>query len=368
MIPFQKPTLVELDLYRDTLKNIEESHFFTNYGPVNTLLEQRIVDEVYGGIGAVTTVNNATTGLILAIAQSMRQGGRYALMPSFTFAATPQAALWCGLEPYFVDVDPLEWCLDTDLLTGLVEELGDQVAVVVPYATFGTAMDLSCYEMLQARGIPVVVDAAPGFYTTLNAVTHGRGFSGSIVYSFHATKPFGIGEGGLIYSSDKALIERIRSAANFGFDQSRTAGMLGLNGKLAEFPAAIALATLAKFPEKAQQRRQIEQFYLECLNERAATASGWQLQHRHGEGALQFFSILCPQDRSSDSIVSQLAAREIQARTYFSPSCHEQPICRSCKRTGLVVTESLSRRIVSLPLWEGMTKGDVVAIVTGLLP
>lgn len=366
-IPFQKPVLVGVEEYLDQLKSIEQSNFFTNYGPVNSRFEQRIIAEIYQGVGAATTINNATIGLMLAIAQSKRPGGRYALMPSFTFAATPLAAMWCGLEPYFVDIDPHEWCLNLSLVEDLVAQLGDQVAVVVPYATFGTALDLSGYERLQARGIPVVVDAAPGFYTTIDSATHGQGFSGSLVYSFHATKPFGIGEGGLIYSGDVALIERIRCAANFGFDQSRASGMQGLNGKLAEFPAAIAMATLDRFPDKSRQRLTIEQYYQDCLIEYAGAAAGWQQQVRRGIGAPQFFSILCPEGQSNAEIVARLATRNIQARTYFAPSCHQQPVCAACPRTDLSVTETLARRIVSLPLWEGMERRDVATVVAGML-
>nr|MBS9408031.1 DegT/DnrJ/EryC1/StrS family aminotransferase [Streptococcus oralis] len=87
--------------------------------------------------------------------------------------------------------------MDKTVLWDKIEELKEEVAIVVPYATFGSWMDLEKYEELEKKGIPVVVDAAPGFGLMNGSMHYGQDFSGMIVYSFHATKPFGIGEGGL---------------------------------------------------------------------------------------------------------------------------------------------------------------------------
>lgn len=80
----------------------------------------------------------------------------------------------------------------------------------MPYATFGTWIDPNYYESLYRQGIPVVIDAA-SFGTSLNG-QFGKGFTGTVVFSFHATKVFGIGEGGLVYSSNSDLIQEIRKA------------------------------------------------------------------------------------------------------------------------------------------------------------
>ena len=154
--------------------------------------------------GAVTTVANATLGLMAAI-QLKKRRKKYALMPSFTFPATALAAIWCGLEPYFIDISIDDWYMDKTVLLDKIEELKEEVAIVIPYATFGSWMDLEEYEELEKKGIPVVVDAAPGFGLMNGGMHYGQDFSGMIVYSFHATKPFGIGEGGLIYSKTKKI-------------------------------------------------------------------------------------------------------------------------------------------------------------------
>ena len=250
--------------YLGELEKMDISHIYTNYGPLNQHFEEKVMSEFFDSKGAVTTVANATLGLMAAI-QFKKEKGKYALMPSFTFPATPLAAIWCGLEPYFIDVSLDDWCMDKTLLLDKIDELKDEVAVVVPYATFGSWMDLKEYEELERKGIPVVVDAAPGFGLMHEGIHYGQNFSGMIVYSFHATKPFGIGEGGMIYSNNEEEINQIKRMGNFGFDHNRECTMMGFNCKMTEYAAAIGIATMNKWNQKVQERNRISEWYTQLL-------------------------------------------------------------------------------------------------------
>lgn len=361
-IPFLQPNLVRQETFTNYLSQIEKSRWYSNYGPLNTLFENRVITEYYEGNGRVITVNNATIGLILAINQSQRPKGRFALMPSFTFSATPLAAIWCGLEPYFVDVKKDDWCMNEELVEDLLRKLGDKVAVVVPYATFGTDLNLSFYKQIHESGVPVVFDAAPSFGTSGHNGSFGKDFPGLIVFSFHDTKSFGIGEGGLVYSADKYLIDQIRQAGNFGFSSNRETVSQGLNSKMSEYSAAIALATLDAFPEKNQKRQQIYQWYQEQFQQIPVLKKEWQLQKTEGKTAHQFMPVLCPQNQSNTEFVKLLADNYIEARTYFSPTCHQQKFFQPFNHTLMPVTKNISERILSLPLWEEMKKNDILQI------
>ncbi|TDF92341.1 aminotransferase class I/II-fold pyridoxal phosphate-dependent enzyme [Paenibacillus piri] len=360
-IPFLRPKLVEKEAYADYFRQIDDSRIYTNYGTLNTLFEQRLLHELFRNKGSAVTVNNATTGLMLAISLTKRRG-KYALMPSFTFAATPLAAMWCGLEPYFIDIRPNDWCMDEELLKHELDKLGDEVAVVVPYAAFGTNMDISGYQSLQERGIPVVIDAAASVGSTLDG-HFGQGFEGTVVFSFHATKGFGIGEGGLIYSADRPVIDALRQMANFGFDVERDSRQIGLNGKLSEYAAAIGLATLQAYEQKKGRRERVYGWYMEELAEAGLPDQGWTLQDVRGTVAQSFFSMLCPAASCNLDVVRMLAAHGIQSRTYFAPSCHQQTLFQSCPSTSMTVTEQIGSRIVNLPLWEDMNRSQVSKVV-----
>jgi len=365
-IPFLKPRLVSADELLPFLRRLDESRIYSNFGPLNCELEKRILAEHFAGRGAVTTVHNATTGLMLAIQAAKRPKGRFAVMPSFTFAATPQAALWCGLEPYFVDIRPDDFCADEALVAQTVRSLGEEVAVVIPYATFGTACDLAFYESLQAAGIPVVVDAAASFGSTTSAGQFGTGFTGSVVFSFHATKSFGIGEGGLVYSADQSLVEHIRRAGNFGFSDSRESEFQGLNGKLSEYAAAVGLATLEQFQSRIVLRQKIHGAYVDLMNRRGMFLRGWRMQRVDGSVAYQFVCVVCPAGRHNSEFVQALAQRDIQVRTYFSPVCHAQKAFSGATATTLATTDMISGRVLSLPLWEDIRIEDIESVVTAL--
>jgi dTDP-4-amino-4,6-dideoxygalactose transaminase len=368
-IPFLRPSLPVVDDYVHLLRSIDETHLYSNYGPLCSRFEAQTLASSFQNQGGFCTVANATIGLMLAI-QLAKRKGRYAIMPSFTFAATPLAAQWAGLEPWFVDVDPHTWCMDLNGLTQAISELGEEVAVVVPYATFGTGMALEPYTSLQARGIPVVIDAAASFGTKVledSAQVHfGLGFPGYIVFSFHATKAFGIGEGGGVYSGDAEAVARLKRAGNFGFASDRASCEQGLNSKMSEYAAALALATWEVYPEKIRKRQAIHKAYLDGLERSGLSGKGWQPQRTRGEVAFQFMPILCPPGQDRDQVVARMAERSIECRTYFSPACHQQHQFAACPHGGLAVTERLSRCILSLPLWEDMPEAAVSRVIEGL--
>ena len=364
-IPFLRPRLVKLDAFLPHLKAIDQSRIYSNFGPLNALFENRMRDELFGGQGRVTTVGNATLGLILAISQSKR-AGRKALMPSFTFAATPLAAQWCGLEPVFVDVEPGEWVMAPTALDAALAKYGDDVAAVVTYATCGSAMDLGHYQRLMERGVPVIVDAASSLGTMIDGKGFGTGFQGLIVYSMHATKAFPVGEGGLIYSADEQAIASIRRAANFGFGSSRESQMLGMNAKMTEITAAVALATLDSFGQRRQDRLALYNQYKRALTAAGVFEAGFRLQAVRGEVAPQWLAIRAPDRATQERVVGSAQRDAIEVRRYFTPACHDHPQFAGCEHDGLIQTKTLCDTVLSLPLWEEMSERDVARVVTAV--
>jgi len=366
-IPFLKPSVVKLDSYQAYLQEIDSSCIYTNFGPLNNRFESRIISEIFQNVGHCTTVNNCTLGLMLAINAVKKDGAKYAIMPSFTFSATAQAAMWCGLEPYFIDINNDDWSIDNSQLLETIDKLGPEIAVIVPYATFANNINLDVYESLHQKGFPVVIDAAPGLGSRLNEIPFAKDFSGATVFSLHATKGFGIGEGGLVYSADNEIIETIRQTSNFGFSSPGNAETLGLNAKMSEYAAAIALATLGVFDQKVARRIEIKKMYLENLESSGLLTKGWRLQKSYGEIPLQFFSLLLPKPNLLSEMGDFMEKNGISTRHYFSPSCHQQKCFQNYNCSDLSVTEDIASRIISLPLWEQMTPTHIDHIIETIL-
>ena len=364
-IPFLRPSLPAIDLYAPYLAEIDENHWYSNFGPINTRLESRLKHRYFNDKGAVATVANCTLGLMLALSAIKRPQGKYVVMPSFTFAATPLSAIWSGLTPYFVDVNESDWVSSKAAIDDALKLLGDDVAAVIVYNTFGTAIDLAPLADIHNSGVPVIVDAAPSFGArTEDDQPFGMGFPGVVAFSFHATKPFGIGEGGLVYSANVDTVERIRQLSNFGFDTPGITSHNGLNAKLPEISAAVGLAVYEDYPNKMERLNSIFQLYQSELDLSGLFGLGLERQHTAGVIPYQFVPLLIPDSYDVGVIEAGMSACGIGVRRYFMPSCHDQVAMRELPRGDLTVTEKISGQVMCLPLWDGLTDEQVRYIVS----
>lgn len=366
-IPFLRPRPPRLSRLLAELQAIEDSGIFTNYGPVNARLEAGLTDRVFGGLGGCLTVNNATVGLMLAIREAATpgEGMRYALMPSFTFAATAHAALWAGLTPLLCDIDPETWNACPAAEDQLLRRHAGQVACIVPHACFGNGLDLDRYARLaRDHNTGVVVDAAASL-GTLDAAGRGfgAGFPHAIVCSMHATKTFATAEAGVIHCGDAERLRRLRTMGNFGFGQPREATGPGLNSKLCEIVALLGLARLDDFEAVVAHRATLAEAYREQL-------PGFVFQRPLGRRlAYQYMPGLlpeaCPVPRGA--VVAGLAAGGIAAAHYFSPHLAEQAyFAQACVAGDLVETQRVAARMLSLPMSDGMTAAEVADVCRAL--
>ena len=366
-IPFLRPRPARLSELGHELAEIENSGLFSNYGPVNTCLEQTFVDRMFGGEGACVTVCNATIGLMLALkrAANLRpdKERRYAIMPSFTFAATAQAALWAGLVPVFCDIDERTWIASPEAEENILRRLGDGVAVVMPYAAFGNGIDFARYNRLPERyGVPVVIDAAASLGTLDDdGRASGAVSRHAVVFSMHVTKTFATSEGGLIYSADKELVRTLRTMGNFGFGESRTATMPGLNSKLSEIAALLALQKLSRFDDVATHRAILADVYRAELAELT-------FQEMHGRRhSYQFMPVLLPEGVKRTNVMAGLAAHGVGAGHYFSPHLAQQPYFQKYGiKCDLRVTDHIAGRVLSLPMSDVMTPAEVSLVCAAL--
>ena len=363
-LPLIVPEPPRLSMMGDGLRRIEASGCFSNNGPEVRAFEAEANAELFGGHGCSLAVANATLGLMIAIreAAGFSRVGGYALMPALTFAATAQAAEWAGLTPLICDIDPHDWSAAEAAEEALLIRHAGDVRVIVPYATFGNAIDLERYENFSRRfNVGVVIDAASSLGTQDE---QGDGFGAAsrfaAVFSMHATKAFAVAEGGLIHSSDAALIKRLRAMANFGFESGRSAIFPGLNAKLPEVLALMARARLANLDAVCLHRSMLEARYRSML-------SSCELQKVRGRRrAMQFMPALLPDIVAAcrPDIIAAMDAEGVGAGCYFSPHLGEQPWLRShavVDRTP--VADQVAVRILSLPLTDRMTIDDVDRVV-----
>ena len=359
-VPFLRPHPAALTSLVAQLAEIEASGVYTNFGPKNRLLEQRLGERLFDGEGRCVTCVNATTALMLAIRHEMAPQRRYALLPSFTFPASALAAVWNGLTPLFCDIDPRTWLPSEASEVALLDDRRDEIAVMIPQATFGNCLDLDRYaDLARFYDVPVVVDAAP---TIGSRDVDGRQFGTSspfpIVFSMHATKTFATDEGGFVYADRPGLVEDLRSMTNFGFGSARQTTMLGLNGKLSELGALLALVKLDEIDEIVERRSAVATAYRRALPELT-----FQTIRRSSRAPVRTGARPRARSRDRDVLVDRVDGLGVEVAHYFSPHLAEQPYFSSASDAGdLSTTELVAGGILSLPMHDAMTTDDVATV------
>jgi dTDP-4-amino-4,6-dideoxygalactose transaminase len=367
-IRFQHPELPDGADIERYLVLARDARWFSNGGPCHQLLRDRLERFLEHRCNVVLTANG-TMGLVLALRALLgeRPAGSLVIVPSFTFPATVEAIRWCGLQPLWVDVERSGWHLDPQALSDALTGHGSEVAGVLACSTFGTAPSKSqaaaWRELCSQAHVPLIVDSAPGFGSRDEDGGQLGTQGDAEVFSFHATKPFAIGEGGAVTTSDPALAKRLTALTNFGFDPSRAVGdAFGLNAKLSEIHAAIGLAVLDRFDAILAARRTRAERMRSQLE-----PAGYRFQAGSRSSAWQFVPVLAPSLEVREEVLAAANRQAIEIRTYHPP-LHRMPVFASHPSHGqLTRTDELAERSLSLPLANDLSDEQVARIVTLLL-
>jgi dTDP-4-amino-4,6-dideoxygalactose transaminase len=367
VIRFQAPQVPPAREVERYFKLAEDARWYSNRGPCHELLVQRL-ERYLGPVVQCVPVANATLGLMVALRALVgpHPERREVVMPSFTFAATVDAVMWAGLTPVFVDVEPASWHLDPAALDAALDARSSTVGLVFAASTFGVPPAVALREAWERSaaqwGVPVLVDSAAGF-GACDETGAPLGRQGDVeIFSFHATKPFAIGEGGLVTTTDVDLARRIGRLTNFGFEAGVVHDEVGLNAKLAEWPAATALTVLDGYDRVLAARRASAEHMLAALE-----PHGYTRQAGAEGAAWQFVAALAPSAEARDRALETSHEAGIEVRTYFNVPLHRMPAFADAPVAGgLDVTEDLAGRVLSLPMANDLADEDVDAIVESL--
>lgn len=337
-----------------------DAGFFSNGGPCARLLTERLEERLGGA--HVIPVGNCTVGLIVALRAlcgSPVPGRSLVLTPSYTFTATACAIRWAGFEPVFVDVDPDGWQMDPGALESALLRHSGSVAGVLACATFGSApapgIRSRWQSLCAAHAVPLLVDSAPGFGAQ-DADGRALGTVGDTeVFSFHATKPFAIGEGGIVTTPDPDVAAAVSRLINFGLETgTRESAEVGLNGKMSELHAATALAMLDGFERVLSARRSLAADFRAALQD-----SGAAFQSGSDDSTWQVLPLSMPDSAARARLIELAPGHGIEVRTMHEPPLHRHAAFAACSHDGLQVTNRLSERAVALPMANSLSRSDI---------
>ncbi len=303
------------------------------------------------GVPYAVAVNSGTDALHLALRALGVGPGDEVITPSFTFIATVEAILYCGATPVFIDIDPEYFLFDVAQLESLITS---KTKAILPVHLYGQMVDMtSLMAIANQHQIPVVEDCAQSFGTCWQGKQSGA-WGAMGCFSFYPTKNLSCcGDGGLITCLDENHYQELKALRNHGSRERYYHYRLGFNSRLDEIQAAILRVKLPYIDRFNAMRKQCADAYTELLRDVV------QVPKHRADSTHIFhqYTILHPE---RDAIKQALSNQECASSIYYPVPIHKQQLFSGrFDDCDLPVTEDITRRCLSLPIFPEMTMQEV---------
>jgi dTDP-4-amino-4,6-dideoxygalactose transaminase len=315
---------------------------------------------------AVTCANGTDALSIVLMAWKVGIGDAV-FVPSFTYVASAESPAQLGATPFFVDVLPNSFNIDPNSLKIAISEArnsGLNPKAVVVVDLFGQPAEVDAViDIAENEGVKVLVDAAQSFGGSRNGCNVGS-MGHATTTSFFPAKPLGCyGDGGAIFTNSDEDFELINSIRLHGkgaqkYDNIR----VGMNSRLDTIQAAVLLSKLKLFPNELKLRHKVSQLYNTHLSNIVQVP--WL-----DDGVSSAWAQYTIQVDNRDNLQNALKENKIPTIVYYPIPLHQQkgyqdyPIVSS----GLPVSESLSKRVLSLPMHPYLTQEKIERISSSIL-
>lgn len=355
MIKCLVPDLPDHNAIGPYLDRIDEARIYTNNGPLLRQFEDRAAEILDLNDGQCLAVSSATAGLELALRAIGIGPGHVVAVPAYTFPATALAPIRCGARVVFADIDPATWTMTPEPVNRLRAET--KIDAVIPVGTAGRVLECADWEAFKAgTKIPVLFDAAAGFGNQPIPETI------PVVFSFHATKPIGIGEGGLVAARDAAIAEKIALMRNFGF-ANLVSSVVGTNAKLSEFAAAVGLVQLERMDDIRARLGVVYDAYCSRLRDS-------QIRLQAGFSTARPPALLTVSlPIAAETIGRFLADRGIETRAWYCPTLDHHPAIKShgVASRPLPATSDLNAYSLGLPYHTSLSNDEIATVCNSLI-
>jgi dTDP-4-amino-4,6-dideoxygalactose transaminase len=353
MIPVTKSFLPPIEEYTAQVQRAYTNGWLTNRGELVLELEQKLTDYLHLTESKILLMNNGTIPLQIAL-KVLGKGGEIITTP-FSYVATTAAIVWEGCTPVFVDIHPEYLTIDEKLIE---EAITEKTTCILATHVFGNPCNVEEIERIANKhNLKVIYDAAHCF---------GVKYKGKSIFeygdvstcSFHATKLFHTGEGGAIFCKNPELFHQLYYSHNFGHDGPLAFHGLGINGKISELQAAMGLAVLPHMETILNERSKVVKFYnsnlhFEKIKKLAIIDNtSWNCS---------YYPVIFETQDYLLQVEQLLQEKNIIPRRYFYPSLDTLPYV---SESTMYHSQSISSRILCLPLYVGLTELDLKTICT----
>jgi dTDP-4-amino-4,6-dideoxygalactose transaminase len=344
-IPVMRPQLANFEEIAILLRRIDQSHIYSNRGPLVRELEEEYSRYFNVEKKLVVALANATQAIQGLISISKNENW---IVPDYTFSATGLAVLNANRSIYICDVDLFNWKLDLNLIPKEWRGFG-----IIPVMPFGAKIEFNLYQDFE----DVIIDAAASLGAAPPAFTEMKD-SWSVVYSLHATKVLGAGEGSIVVCGNEAQAELLRAWSNFGFSTDRTSDIQGTNAKMSEVSAAYGIHSIQNRIQESGEWLKSQEIVSTKSKNRPWTTFVNSLPQFHPYWIVSFKN---KQEKSL--VVEKLEEAKVQTREWWAKPLSLQSAFSESSSSMLNGTaRQLSEVHLGLPMYRGLSPQDIERI------
>ncbi|MCU1306233.1 MAG: DegT/DnrJ/EryC1/StrS aminotransferase [Acidobacteriaceae bacterium] len=354
---YQQHQAIEEELVEVFRRVLRKSSFIL--GPEVVGFEQAFAS--YVGASECIAVNNGTTALQLVLAALGIGPGDEVITVANTFIATAEAISAVGARPVFVDVDPVSYTMDPQLVEAAITP---NTKALLPVHLYGQTADVDALlEIARRHNLHLVEDACQAHGATYKGRKAGSlGVAGC--FSFYPGKNLGcLGEGGAVVTSNPELAQRMRMLRDHGSVKKYEHSLPGYNFRLEGLQGGFLSVKLRHLDRWNARRREVAKLYNELLSD---TSIGLSAEMGWGEHVYHLYVI---QAEDRETLRQALGAAGIECGLHYPVPLHLQAAYADLgyEKGRFPVSEHLSSHILSLPMHPYITDEEVKGVASVLL-
>ncbi len=336
MIPHSRPTIGKEEA--EAAAKVIESGQLAQGAEVEEF-EQEFARKL--GVRYGAAVSSGTAALHVALLSLGVGPGDQVVIPSYVCTALLNAVHHAGAEPLLADIDPATFNLDPEDVGARLT--GKTKAIIVPHL-FGMAADM---DGLLSLGVPVIEDCAQSAGAMYKGVSTGS-LGAAAICSFYATKVLTTGEGGMVVSDSKELVDRARDLRSY--DELDTYGVR-YNYKMTDIQAAMGRVQLARLDDLIACRRAIAEKYQAAFRDLGLRLPATDPGHIYYRYVIEL-------ETDVDDLLPELKAEGIGCARPVFASLH-----RLLGLEGYPRTEDAWRQSLSIPIYPSLTDEEVDRVI-----
>ena len=373
-IPYGRQNIEQDDI--DAVVQTLTADFLTQ-GPKVKEFEDKFAE--YIGVKYAVAVNNATSGLHLAVlALGLKEGERVITTP-ITFAASANCIRYAGGEVWFADIDKDSYLLSLESTRELIESKPKGFFKgLIPVDFAGLPVDLEAFRKLAAEhDLWIIEDAchAPGgSFTDSKGEKQmcGNGNYADIgIFSFHPVKHIACGEGGMVTTNSETLYKKLSLLRTHGITKDNMSEdhggwyyemqELGFNYRLTDFQSALGITQLAKNKAGVERRNEIANNYKEAFN-------GKIKFQNLAEGSVNAHHLFVIEVKDRKGLYDFLRTHNVFAQIHYIP-VNKLPYYKEIGYSGsnLYNSEKYYSGCISLPMFPSLTNEEQEFVIEKVL-